>query len=1403
MPIVATGLADAPVALSGESARPNPESSPDTGANLSAGPGTNKPGGGPPLSGSGGRATPVGPPQGGEIAPDTSVGTGPAADRTDCNGNGTPDDEDIANGTSQDCNNNGTPDECDVGYTSADCDNNGVPDECQSNEDCNNNGTPDFMDIAGGYSQDCQPNGIPDECDLSDRSGLVGELLDPENPAMAEYVDIRAGRVFAEGDTLTFEMEMRGTIPTAWQPDERVTFLWLVDLDYNAATGQPHGELGSEFNVRAVMWDQLLEGYVDVTGFFPGGGTGTVAVNGNFITLTIQSAQIAYAKRFRFRCDAFGYGGGIGGENNGGETTIGEMDRRPSSGDCNYNATPDECDLAGGWGTDCQPDGTPDECQLGCPWGSVPAQDNCADAEAICSYVQYTGTTSGATSDGLSCWQGCPDVWYTFTPATDGMLVVSLCGSTYDTVLAVYGGCPGDGSNELGCNDDWCDLQSMVQVDVTAGNPYWIKITGHGCDFGNFVLQLFGPDCVGGKCDCNGNGTPDDCDVGYTSADCDNNGVPDECQPPDDCNYNNMADFCDIAQGTSSDCQPNGTPDECDLASHNCCFTGHGPGCSDPLIQACVCANDSFCCTDDWDGYCVGGVEARGCGSCRDRDCNENTIPDDCDIVFGSGTSDCQPNGIPDQCDVLGAGSQVQLLHRYSFVDGLRDSIGGSDGTFLGDAHVAGGALVLDGDGDYAELPVGGTIAGLNEITLEAWVVWNGGGYWQRICDIGTDNTNYMFLTPLADSGMVRFGIATPATGEQIIEGNTVFPAGVLTHVAVALGANGYGRLYLNGTAIGENGGLTIKPLDLGGATIGYLGKSFYDDPYLDGRIAEFRIYGRALNAVQIAASFAAGPGGVIGGSSLDCNHNGIPDECDIASGFSADCQPNGIPDECDLAGGPVGDIPPSDMTEQNAGSWAAWSDGGTITVSDHPDWKQVGQASLRIETDGCYDNYVRYPGDQSAQWNLSGVQSIRVWFWAENPNDPDFQSHSPWIRLNHADGYYEWVPNDEVLNQAVGQWMEFTIPILGDATWTRTENGTPDLTDIHYVEIHADTWDCGFTLWIDGLRFVPQPTTGSADCNGNGIHDQCDMMVAGALYGVDPWGSALYLLDPETVQMSLVAYLTGLDGAHALTFGPGLGGTLYALVDANSTGFYLARIDRQSGAVDIVGTLDSDIADIAFGPGHKLYGLRGENGAHNGEIVVISTSDASVSSLGITGSGGWRHSIAFQPGTNLLYHVSCSYGCQLETIDLVSGNVQLVAPTEPSPYDALTYDRTGDRLLGTTAGALYAIDPLTGAETYLGYSDTSPLEGLAYSIEIEDCNDNGVLDQCDISSGASLDANGNGVPDECEIVFDCNHNGIEDTEEIAAGSAPDCNVNGVPDECEDENTRGLAAAYYDKGVFT
>ncbi len=373
--------------------------------------------------------------------------------------------------------------------------------------------------------------------------------------------------------------------------------------------------------------------------------------------------------------------------------------------------------------------------------------------------------------------------------------------------------------------------------------------------------------------DCNGNGIPDECDIADgTSQDCNGNGVPDECDIAGgyslDCNGNGIPDECDIAGGYSLDCNDNGVPDECDIAS------GYSLDCNgNGIPDECDIAS----------GY--------------SQDCNGNGIPDECDIADGT-SEDCQPNGVPDECDLAGGALHASLVHRWSFDGDATDSLGGAHGVLMGGASIVDGAVALDGVDGYVELPIADTIAALDSITLEAWVEWDGGGNWQRVFDIGTNTTNYMFFTPF-NGGPSRFAIRTPSVGEQMLDGPAL-PTGQMKHVAITIkAANTTAILYIDGSPIDENNEMTLRPSDLGSATIGYLGKSFWPDPYLAGRITEFRIYGAALDELEIADSWAAGFDAQ-GATSFDCNGNGIPDECDIASGYSQDLNDNGIPDECE-----------------------------------------------------------------------------------------------------------------------------------------------------------------------------------------------------------------------------------------------------------------------------------------------------------------------------------------------------------------------------------------------------------------------------------------------------------------------------------------------------------------------
>jgi cellulose 1,4-beta-cellobiosidase len=117
-----------------------------------------------------------------------------------------------------------------------------------------------------------------------------------------------------------------------------------------------------------------------------------------------------------------------------------------------------------------------------------------------------------------------------------------------------------------------------------------------------------------------------------------------------------------------------------------------------------------------------------------------------------------------------------------------------------------------------------------------------------------------MFLTTQSSTAnKMRFAIKTSSTSEQQINSSTIVSAtGQWMHVAVTLSGS-TGTLYINGTSAGSNSAMTLSPSSLGITTLNYIGKSqFSSDPYLNGLVDEFQIYGRALTAAEIAALVAA-----------------------------------------------------------------------------------------------------------------------------------------------------------------------------------------------------------------------------------------------------------------------------------------------------------------------------------------------------------------------------------------------------------------------------------------------------------------------------------------------------------------------------------------------------------------
>ncbi|NTV03773.1 hypothetical protein HGA89_02485 [bacterium] len=109
-----------------------------------------------------------------------------------------------------------------------------------------------------------------------------------------------------------------------------------------------------------------------------------------------------------------------------------------------------------------------------------------------------SGTTIGYADDyDVACpYSGStsPDVVYSYTPMTDLVLTVDLCGSDYDTKAYIID----DMMNVVGCNDDFyydatCGVYvSLAEGLLTAGTTYYVIIDGYGGDFGNYQLYVTG-----------------------------------------------------------------------------------------------------------------------------------------------------------------------------------------------------------------------------------------------------------------------------------------------------------------------------------------------------------------------------------------------------------------------------------------------------------------------------------------------------------------------------------------------------------------------------------------------------------------------------------------------------------------------------------------------------------------------------------------------------------------------------------------------------------------------------------------------------------------------------------------------------------------------------------------------
>ena len=147
----------------------------------------------------------------------------------------------------------------------------------------------------------------------------------------------------------------------------------------------------------------------------------------------------------------------------------------------------------------------------------VPPNNLCANAITVGCNSVTPGTTIGATNAGapgtcITSVTSAGGVWYRVTGWGGGMKA-ALCGSDYDTKMAIYTGSCGSFTCVTGNDDDFgpggagvCGeegIVSSVSWNSSSGTSYIIYVSGFSTGTGNFVLTVT---CGDASASCTSNG---------------------------------------------------------------------------------------------------------------------------------------------------------------------------------------------------------------------------------------------------------------------------------------------------------------------------------------------------------------------------------------------------------------------------------------------------------------------------------------------------------------------------------------------------------------------------------------------------------------------------------------------------------------------------------------------------------------------------------------------------------------------------------------------------------------------------------------------------------------------------------------------------------------------------------